>query len=230
MTILALETTSSFGSVAIAKDGKLLALSCLDIQVTHSERVMPEIERMRVSLNMEMKDFDCVAISNGPGSFTGVRIGLAAAKGIAMSLKIPLIAVNTLELLAGNVTGGERKILALIDARMGEVYGALYDEKGKAIIEPRCSKPEDFLKQIDVPVIALGSGVDAYKNELDRLNIDFRTVPLHLNNPLASGLVSMVYGLAEIPPYNLDEMSRLEPFYLRKSQAELVRDEKESGA
>ncbi len=227
MTILALETTSSFGSIAIGKDGKLLASTSMDIQVTHSERVMPEIDRLRKALGMEMKDFDCIAISNGPGSFTGVRIGLATAKGIAMSLEIPLVPVSTLELLAGNAFGMERAVMPIIDARMNEIYGALYDKYGKTLIEPRCAKPEDFLKLIDVPVVALGSGLDEYSSILDDMGIDYIPAPLHLRYPMASGLITFVEQMDPMPVYDLDTIGILEPWYLRKSQAELVHESKQ---
>ncbi len=223
MTILALETTSSFGSVAIGRDGKLLALSCMDIQVTHSERVMPEIDRLCKTLDIEMKDFDCVAVSNGPGSFTGVRIGLATAKGIAMSLEIPLVPVNTLELLAANAFGSDRAVMPLIDARMNEVYGALYGRGGEILLEPQCSKPEEFLGQIDRPVVALGSGLDQFGSLLDELKIDYIPAPLHLRYPVASGLITLIDRM-DTPIYDFDTIGTLEPYYLRKSQAELAHE------
>ncbi len=226
MTILALETTSSFGSIAVGRDGKLLALSCMDIQVTHSERVMPEIDRLFKALDIEMKEIDCIAVSNGPGSFTGVRIGLATAKGIAMSLEIPLVPVNTLELLAANAFGSDRAVLPLIDARMNEVYGALFDYNGKIIIEPQCGKPEDFLKLIDRPVVALGSGVDEFDSMLNEMNIDYIPAPLHLRYPMASGLITLLKQMDK-PQYDFDEIGSLEPYYLRKSQAELAHERKQ---
>ena len=119
MNILALSTTSTSGSIAIYKENSIAFISYLDIRITHSERLMPQIAFGLEQSNIELKNLDLVIIANGPGSFTGIRIGLATAKGICMAHEIPLLPVNTLELLAYNLFGSNRDILPFIHSRMG---------------------------------------------------------------------------------------------------------------
>ena len=121
MNILGIETSSSWGSVAVVKDDRIVFSSYLDIKVTHSERLLPQIDAALKSSSLQISDLDIIAISNGPGSFTGLRIGLAAAKGLSFPHEIPLYPVNTLRLLAANLYGNEFPILSFMDARMQEV-------------------------------------------------------------------------------------------------------------
>ena len=125
MNILALDTSATSGSIAISVNSKISYISYLDIAVTHSERLMPQINQALQQCKINVNDLDLVAIGNGPGSFTGIRIGLATAKGLCFGLKIPLIAFNTLDILRYNVKLTSLPVAAVIDARMGEIYGSL---------------------------------------------------------------------------------------------------------
>lgn len=223
MNILALCTTSTSGSIAIYKKNSIAFISYLDIRITHSERLMPQIAFGLEQSNMELKNLDIVTIANGPGSFTGIRIGLATAKGICMAHEIPLLPINTLELLAYNLFGSNRDILPFIDARMGEVYAALYSLHLKQLIPPQNVKPADFLKKISKPVTIVGDGLENYGEIIESSRIDFVPALPHQNIPLASTLISIALR-KPIPDYNFDQISELEPFYLRKSQAEITRE------
>ncbi|MDD3051112.1 MAG: tRNA (adenosine(37)-N6)-threonylcarbamoyltransferase complex dimerization subunit type 1 TsaB, partial [Candidatus Cloacimonetes bacterium] len=136
MNILAIDTSSSCGSIAISNDNNIRYISYLDLQTTHSERLMPQIDYGLKQAEMKINQINLVAYSNGPGSFTGIRIGLATAKGICFALGIPLVSFNTLEILAYSFKGYSRNILAFMDARMNEVYAALYTPELKEIIAP----------------------------------------------------------------------------------------------
>ena len=225
MNILALSTTSSSGSIAIYKEDHISYINHLDIKITHSERLLPQIDAGLKNSKIGIPDIDLVAIANGPGSFTGVRIGLATAKGVCMAHNIPLLPINTLELLANNVAHSNRNILALIDARMSEVYAALYSSDLEILIPGTSSKPVDFLKMIKDPVIIIGDGAKEFKKEISESGINHIFCLEHQNIPLASTLISIALK-NKIPNYDFESISELEPYYLRKSQAELVKDDK----
>ena len=225
MNILALSTTSSSGSIAIFKEDHISYINHLDIKITHSERLLPQIDAGLKNSKISISDIDLVVIANGPGSFTGVRIGLATAKGICMAHDIPLLPINTLELLANNIAHSNRNILALIDARMAEVYAALYSPELEIIIPATNAKPVDLFKMITEPVIIVGDGGKEFKKEILVSGINYTFCLEHQNIPLASTLISIAL-MSNIPEYNFESISELEPYYLRKSQAELIRDEK----
>ncbi len=223
MNILALSTTSSSGSIAIYKKDHISYINHLDIKVTHSERLLPQINAGLKNSKINISDIDLIVIANGPGSFTGLRIGLATAKGLCFAHNIPLLPISTLELLANNVTHSNRDILALIDARMSEVYTALYSPKLEEIIPETNAKPADILKMIKEPVIIVGDGAKVFKEEIAESGVDHTYCNEHFNIPLASTLISIALK-SKVPEYSFDLISELEPNYLRKSQAELVRD------
>lgn len=227
MNILAICSTSSSGSIAICKDDQITFISFLDIKITHSERLMPQIDTGLRQSKLSLDDIDLICVATGPGSFTGIRIGLATAKGLCMGKQIPLFAVNTLELLAYNFKGYNLPIMPFIDAKMQEVYAALYDGKMNEIIPPQNTNPADFLKLIKEKVLIVGDALKKFEMQIIESKINYKTAMPHQTMPLASILISMALALSEIPKYNFDEISALHPNYLRKSQAELVKEEKE---
>lgn len=221
MNILAIETSSSWGSVALAKESRIVYNSYLDIKVTHSERLLPMIDDALTSSGITLEELDLIALSNGPGSFTGIRIGLSAAKGLCMGAEIPLYYVNTLRLLAYNLYGSSLAVLPMIDARMGEIYASLYSADMQEIIAPCNSKPLDFLSQITENVVICGSGLMRYKSEIEASGIRYYPALLHQQTPQAQVLLSLALQEARNIKYNEEEIANLEPYYLRKSQAEL---------
>lgn len=224
MNILAICTTSSSGSIAICKDRTISFSSYLDIKITHSERLMPQIDFGLKQCKLSLADLDLITIANGPGSFTGVRIGLATAKGLCMGSEIALYPVNTLELLAHNAFGVGNAILPFIDAKMNEVYAALYASDFSVLIEPQNARPEEFLAKIDEPVFILGDGVQKYSKILEESGINYKIALPHQHIPQATTLLSLALQLEQIPNYDFEFISNLQPYYLRKSQAEIVKE------
>ena len=223
MNILALCTTSTSGSIAICRDDTISFVSYLNINITHSERLMPQIDFGLKQSKIGIEDLHLVCLANGPGSFTGIRIGLATAKGFCMAKKIPLLPVNTLELLAFNLYGNKFPILSFIDAKMDEVYAALYSRDLDEIITPQNTKPVEFLKKIKGPVIIIGDGIGKYENIIKDSGIEYKLALPHQNIPMASTLISIALK-KEIPEYDFDFIANLEPYYLRKSQAEIAKE------
>ena len=226
MNILAIETSSTWGSVAVSRDSQIVYNSYLDIKITHSERLMPQIDDACKQTNLKISDFDLIAISNGPGSFTGIRIGLAVAKGLCLGAKIPLFPVNTLRVLAYNLYGSKLPVMPFIDARMGEVYAALYSADMEELIAPCNAKPVEFLQNIDQEVIITGSGITRFHDELINSGIKYQTALMHQQVPQAQTLLSIALSEVSSPKYDIEAISALEPWYLRKSQAEIVKENK----
>ncbi len=221
MNIIAIDTSSSYGSVAIAVNNKISFINYLDIPITHSERLMLQIDRGLQECKLTLNDINLIALTIGPGSFTGIRIGLATVKGFCSALNIPLYPVNTLKVLAYNLYGVECNVFPIIDAKMNEIYTALYDHNFNTIIEPVCVRPEEFITNITQPAIAVGDGVLKYKNLLHR---DIRISLPHQSCVLASTLLSMAITEAQEATFDFDIIAKLEPLYLRKSQAELKKE------
>jgi tRNA threonylcarbamoyladenosine biosynthesis protein TsaB len=220
-------TTISAGSVAIYSEKRLKYSAFFDLRTTHSETLLPEIDRGLKKSDLKISDIDLVVISHGPGSFTGTRIGLASAKGICMARSIPLVWIDSLTLLAHNVYGSAIPILALIDARMQEVYAALFSPKLETIIPPVNIKPAELAKKLGEPVLIVGDGGEVYRDIFKASEHAHKFALPHQNLPKADGLISIVLHKQITASYDFDKIANLEPLYLRKSQAELVRDKKQ---
>ncbi len=225
MLKLALDTTSSSGSIAIAKDDKIIYEKYFNINITHSETLMPSIDAALTELKLAKKDIDELIVCKGPGSFTGIRIGMATAKGIAYGLNCPVKAFTSLELTAANLINSDLPILSFIDARMKEVYAVLYDNALKPIIEPGCYLPADIINRIDQPVYVVGSGVEPY-GELLLANLNIKLAPIHLQIARASSLFTLDKLFPETGDYNIEKLFKLEPEYMRLSQAEMSKKSK----
>lgn len=227
MNIIAIDTSSTSGSIAISKDNQLTFMSYLDIRVTHSERLMPQLDFGLKQSRLHVKEIDLLCLANGPGSFTGLRIGLSTVKGLAFAQEIPVLAFNTLEVLAYNAFGVSKPILCLIDAKMQEIYGAVYHPNLSPLVRPQNEKPDIFLKTIPSAVFAIGNGVLKYKKLLLNHASEVQFGLFHQHQIVASQMLSIVQTMSDIPKYDFEAISKLEPFYLRKSQAELIQKEKQ---
>lgn len=231
MHILALDTTTPTASAAIWKDGTLHGQYTIQT-TTHSTTVLPMIESLLSSLSLEIPDIQAMAVSAGPGSFTGVRIGVATIKGLAFSHGIPCIGVSSLESLAWNLMGYKGILCPVINARRGHVYTALFSSDG--INPPKRLTQDDLvpiaelaetLKKQSEPVYAAGDGYSILQTAME--DAGFTAVPEFLRYP--SGF-STACAAAELYR-NADDSSvfteaALSPIYLRKSQAEREREER----
>ena len=227
MLTLALETTGMTGGVALSRDDKLMGEVVTGSKSTYSRRLTRAIMYLLDELELSWKEIDLVAVSLGPGSFTGLRIGLATAKGICFSTGARLLGVPTLDILAQNASSipGERLICPLIDARKGQVYAGLYeagDFSPKRISEHAVCRPGELkgLVPDKKEVIFLGSGLLYYKDEIRGLfgkRALFAPACLWHPRPSSCGLLAEKMILGGIPPHDPD---LLVPLYLRPSEAE----------
>lgn len=214
MTILHLETSTKNCSVSIAKGGHLLSL-CEehDQGFGQAEKVHRFVEWALEGAEIQLKDLDAVCVSKGPGSFTGLRIGVSAAKGFCFGLGIPLIALDSLEILAHSQIGkGSEIIVPMIDARRMDVYTAVYDGQGKRLsaIEAMTLDEHSFQKYADKKIILVGDGVDKSQNVLQLNDAEFK-LGIH---PSAENMIQLAEEKFKTKAF--ENVAYFEPFYLKE--------------
>ena len=231
MKILAIDSSGLVASAAIwessneAPFGRILASASTDYMKTHSQTLLPMIDRICKETESAPGDFDAVAVSAGPGSFTGLRIGSATAKAIANASGIPIVEVPTLEGLAYNIWGSEKAVCPMMDARRDQVYSALYGfENDRLVIfkEQEALPVEDMMKcinELGKEVIFLGDGADAYHDRICELaKVKYVFAPAHMNRQNAASVAVLgAVMYSEGKTVKADDHS---PKYLRVSQAE----------
>lgn len=229
MTILGIDTTTRSGSVALIRLGRVLG--CLQVagRLDHSEQVLTSISYLLSRLAVSRSDLSAVGVSVGPGSFTGVRVGLASAAGLARALDIPALGLGSLEALARSVSGPRPGswICPWLDAGRGEVYAAAYQDPGGAdgpreMLQPSLARPEAWLAGLPAtPVRFLGDGVRAHREMLVGQRgsgcLEQPDGPWFLAPTLA------LWAERQLESRRPGRRPRLEPLYLRPSDAELGR-------
>lgn len=224
-TVLGIETATPHGSVALAGGGRLLGELHFFNPRTHSERILPAVENLLGTLGLKPRDLAAVAVSIGPGSFTGLRIGVAAAKGLAFSLGLPLYGIPTLEALAANAAPRTGVVCALIDARRGEVFTARYRFRDGRLTErsgARIVPPEAALGNLPKGSIVVGEPPPGLRTRFvpGGRGGPFLAPP-HLSFPRAA--VSALRGEELLRDGNASAPETVLPRYIRPSDAEANR-------
>lgn len=226
MKILSIETATLAGGVALMEEAGLIAEYRLHVEVRHSERLLLAIDRLLTDSGTAVADLDAIAVSIGPGSFTGLRVGLSTAKGLAMGGRKPLVTIPTLEAMAWLFPYSNALIAPMLDARRQEVYWALFDmqEGGPVRLHPdAATSPEAMLEAIgrlDRPVLFVGEGAEKYRELLlTRRPGGTLFPPKALRFPSAAGVAEL--GLARLKGGEVHPPEVVTPFYLRASTAEL---------
>ena len=227
MLILAFETSAKAASVALWSEGILLGESYQNTGLTHSQTLMVMAEDLLKSCNLTAKDVEAVAVAAGPGSFTGVRIGVAAAKGFAWGGELPLVGVSTLESMALSLGAWEGVVCAVMDARRNQTYTAIFRaEAGKLtrIEEDSAISLEELgekLKNCEKPIFLVGDGAVLCYNTLEG-TVSGLVLPLeHRQHQRASGVALVAKKLMDAGLHS--DGASLTPNYLRLSQAERER-------
>ena len=219
MLILGIDTSTNVGTVAIYSDVKgTLGEISVNINKTHSENIMVMIDELFKLTNTTINDIDKIAVSIGPGSFTGIRIGVAVAKGLASATNCKIVGVNELDIIAGNSTSNECEICSIIDARKERGYYCTFKyENGilKQLEDYKVGELREFLEtRKEIRTVYLGDGAINYKNLISNtVGENGLFAPKSLNLPRAS-------VVAELGINNEDNLYTMEPIYLSKSQAE----------
>lgn len=229
MIVLGIETATLTEGVAVVDGQNILAEFRSDAGATHAGQLMPTILQTLTAANVGFDDLEGVAVSIGPGSFTGLRIGLSTAKGLCLARNLPLAAVPTLDGLAYLLPFSRYQVCPLLDAKRKEVYAALYDTSEglpQRRTDYRAIKPENLQDDIDEPTIFLGDGVSAYKELIqERLGPQAHFAPPHLT--LTTGSTIALLGHRLLVEGKRVDIRSIEPLYLRKSDAEIKREERE---
>ncbi|MDW7738840.1 MAG: tRNA (adenosine(37)-N6)-threonylcarbamoyltransferase complex dimerization subunit type 1 TsaB [Bacillota bacterium] len=235
LLILGIDTTTLACSVALLQGDKLLAELTLNIKKTHSERLMPLLDQMLTESGIEREQLEAVAVAAGPGSFTGLRIGISTARALAQGLDIPVVGVGTLEALAEAITVPNALICPLLDARRSQVYTALYRRPFanpanlETLIEPAALSLSELtlaLEKYHEPVNFIGEGLNSYAAELEKALPGKAVIgPPQLRICRAS-LVAFRGGqlLTANPPVSYNDLL---PQYLRRPEAERLTEKKE---
>lgn len=223
MIWLGIDTANSPLAVAIVKDGQIITAEVTNIKVNHSAGVMPAIEHIFKKVNMSPKEIDAIAVSQGPGSYTGVRIGVTIAKTLSWTLQKPLVGVSSLQILAANAEMYQGIICSLIDARRQNVYAGAYD--GKNILTPIVEDGHysmvgllDQLKAIEKPILFVGHDVDNFWGLIQQeLGNKALRAPYTLDLPNAAQLVHLAEQ-QELP--SIEAAHTFVPKYCRLAEAE----------
>ncbi|MCB8565551.1 tRNA (adenosine(37)-N6)-threonylcarbamoyltransferase complex dimerization subunit type 1 TsaB [Fusobacterium ulcerans] len=227
MLILAIDTATKIGSVALYEDKTgIIGEINLYVKVNHSNVIMKAVDSLFDLSGYTIKDVDKIAVTTGPGSFTGIRIGVAIAKGLAYSLKKPIIGINELDVLAETVEEREGLIVPLIDARKERVYYSQYKYENRKLVrkeEYKDGELRDILEKLKgEKVVFIGDGAIVNQELIKEIMGEDNIVFSKVNSiPRAAMAAQMALHHED------DNIYTLEPFYLNKSQAEREKEERE---
>ena len=227
MKILALETSAKAVSAAVSEDGKILCSGYQDTGLTHSRTLMPIVEHILKNAGLTVADMDAIAVAAGPGSFTGIRIGVAAAKGLAFAADKPAVGVSTLAAMARNVAFCDGLVVCAMDARRQQVYNALFQAKDGQLTRltpDRAIALEELAEELRSdprPKTVVGDGARLCFAHLTEAGISCRLAPAHLVMQNAMSVALEAEAMAA--EGNLVSAQALEPVYLRPAQADRLR-------
>jgi len=221
--LLTIQTASPAGSLALSNGEHLLAEINLDVRKTPTEWLLPMIEDLLTKADLGKGDLDAIAVVRGPGSFTGLRVGLATAKGLSLAADCPLLGVSSLQCLAMQLPFTRLPVCVMLDARKQEVYAASYTWQAglpQPVAEERVIKPEKLLSEISGETLFVGNGALVYRSLIVRqLSERAHFAPAFLNLPRAGA--AAVLALHEWSSGRTFSADELMPLYLRPSEAEL---------
>lgn len=236
MKIIAIDSSGLVASVAIADDDLIIAEYTVNFKKTHSQTLLPMLDEISKMTELDLKSVDAIAVSAGPGSFTGLRIGSATAKGLGLSLNKPIVAVPTVDALSMNGWGTCDLVCPIMDARRNQVYTGYYEfdsEGNHRVIKEQFA--EDIVKVceelngIGRNVLFLGDAVPVYQDVImANIDVPVRFAPPHMSRQRASALAVMAMNY--IKAGKIESAAEHSPIYLRLSQAERERMEAQNRA
>lgn len=236
MNIIAIDSSGLVASVAIANENGVIAEYTVNNKKTHSQTLLPMLDEIKRITETDLTQIDAIAIAAGPGSFTGLRIGSATAKGIALALNVPIVEVSTLEALAANVYATAGVVCPIMDARRNQVYTGIYefvkDEgfyKLNTIEAPEAVLIDEIAERINRigrEVIFMGDGVPVFEQKLaELLKVPYSFAPIHMARQRAGCIAQL--GISKFKAGDFVPAELHSPEYLRLSQAERERLEAE---
>ena len=231
MKILALETSAKACSAAVTENGQVIASAFQNTGLTHSRTLMPMVEAMLKNADLSLSECDVIAVANGPGSFTGIRIGIAAAKGLAFAAGKPMAGISTLEAMAMNCIATPALIVCAMDARRQQVYNALFLSDGEHLTRLSPDRPialsllaEEIRQHSEHPIVVVGDGARLCAGYLTENGIPCSLAPAHLLQQNAITVALTAEKAAK--EGNLCSAQELEAVYLRAAQADKLKARK----
>lgn len=232
MKILGLDSSGLVASVAIVEDDNLLGEYTVNYKKTHSQTLLPMLDEIAKMIELDLNSIDGIAIAGGPGSFTGLRIGSATAKGLGLALKKPIVNVPTVDGIAYNLVGHRDMVCPLMDARRNQTYTGLYrfdGDKMEVVLEQCAVGIDEIVEKINTigqPVVFLGDGVPVFRDYLkENCKVPYLFAPAHMNKQRAGAVA--VLGMQYFKEGRIETAEEHKPEYLRLSQAERERLEKD---
>ena len=225
MKLLAIDSSAKAASVCIAEENKIIGEFFINTALTHSQTLIPMIEQLCVNTKTDIGNIEAIAVNAGPGSFTGVRIGVAAAKGLAFSRDLPCISVSTLESMAYNLRGTDCVVCAVMDARCSQVYNAMFRVTGdrvERLCDDRALSLADLqldLQRYDEPVVLVGDGAQISFDYLGKSLDNVRLAPVNHVTQTASSTACAAFEWLKNGGQTLSA-AELMPVYLRLPQAQ----------
>lgn len=228
MRILGIESSSLVASVAVVTDDVVTAEYTVNFKKTHSQTLLPMLDEIVRMVELPLETVDAVAVSGGPGSFTGLRIGSATGKGLGLALKKPLIHVPTVDAMAYGLYGCASLVCPTMDARRNQVYTGLYDnQEGFSILKEQCAMDMgeliNELNGLGRRVIFMGDGVPVYRVLIEeKMAVPYEFAPAHVSRQRAASVAAL--GSIYYREGRMESAADHAPNYLRKSQAERERE------
>jgi tRNA threonylcarbamoyladenosine biosynthesis protein TsaB len=218
VNVLALDTSTSCLSVALIKDKATISEINLTVKVGHAGMILPVIDEVLSTSGTSKDDITLIATGTGPGSFTGLRIGIATAKGLAKAIRCPLVGIPTLDIIARAALPSSMHIMPILDAKKSEVFCALYNKDGLRLTDIMNLRPEEIATLVSEDTLFVGNGCDIYRDILIKdLGPLYHEAPALLWYPRASVLA----GIALTIP--IEGLSKdVQPLYIRASDATLL--------
>lgn len=227
--ILAIENSGNCGSIALINNDHCMGEYSLTSSKTHSKRMLPAIHHLMEETQTSWTMLDAIAVSLGPGSFTGLRIGLSTAKGLCFAANLPLIGVSSLTGLANQFAFSNYQVCPLIDARKKEVYAALFDTDGKGsltrISDDMVLSPESLARLIDKPTLLVGEGAEIYRHQLIELLADKAIIAGPHHSMTRASHIGLL-ALAKWQQQDFLDLATTVPTYVRASDAEIQRQKR----
>ncbi len=225
MKILGLDSSGLVASVAVVEDTELRGEYTINYKKTHSQTLLPMLDEVAKMIELDLDTIDAIAVAGGPGSFTGLRIGSATAKGLGFALKKPLIHVPTVDALAYNLAGHRDMVCPLMDARRNQAYTGLYafDGNQMQVVCEQCAVAiEEIIEKVNEqnrPVVFLGDGVPVFTAYIkEHCKVPYTFAPPHMNKQRAGAVAAL--GMSLYQDGMFESAAEHKPDYLRLSQAE----------
>ncbi|MBO5069075.1 MAG: tRNA (adenosine(37)-N6)-threonylcarbamoyltransferase complex dimerization subunit type 1 TsaB [Roseburia sp.] len=232
MKILGLDSSGLVASVAIVENENLLGEYTVNYKKTHSQTLLPMLDEVARMIELDLETIDAIAIAGGPGSFTGLRIGSATAKGLGLALNKPIINVPTVDALAYNLAGHQSLVCPLMDARRNQTYTGLYrfHTNEMETLREQCAVGIDeivaYINETGQPVVFLGDGIPVFSAYIqENVKVPWSFAPAHMNKQRAGAVAAL--GMKYFAAGRYESAAEHRPEYLRLSQAERERKEQQ---